>query len=130
MMKSLKNFAVWYLVVSVFFLGFTSKATAGMAPSTPVVLTSWDRNADLDKIQKTLETKIICQRLYELGFSQEEIRSRLTRMSDQQIHEIALRLDTLKVGGDGIGLVVGILVIAILVWVIVYLYGGHKIIVK
>jgi len=128
--KTFRKYIIWHLVVSVLLLGFISGANAGLAPSTPMAAYSWDRDGDLDRIQEILEVKMISQRLDKLGFSEEEIQSRLTCMSDRQIHQLALKLDELKVGGDGFGFIVGILVIVILVWVIVYLYGGHKIVVK
>ena len=128
--KTFRKYIIWHLVVSVLLLGFISGANAGLAPSTPMAAYSWDRDGDLDRIQESLEVKMISQRLDKLGFSEEEIQSRLTCMSDRQIHQLALKLDELKVGGDGFGFIVGILVIVILVWVIVYLYGGHKIVVK
>ncbi len=128
--KTFRKYIIWHLVVSVLLLGFISGANAGLAPSTPMAAYSWDRDGDLDRIQEILEVKMISQRLDKLGFSEEEIQSRLTCMSDRQIHQLALKLDELKVGGDGCLFIVGILVIVILVWVIVYLYGGHKIVVK
>jgi hypothetical protein len=50
-------------------------------------------------------------------------------MTDAQIHQLATNLDEVRVGGDGLGVVIALLVIAILVVVLLQL-TGHKVIVK
>jgi len=80
------------------------------------------------KIQKVLETKVIKDRLEVLGFSQDEIQNRLSGLSDQKLHELSLKIDDLKVGGDGLGIVIALLVIAILVVLLIQL-TGHRVVV-
>ena len=88
-----------------------------------------DRTADIEKIQNVLETKAVRERLKQFGLSHEEIAERLSQLSDEQIHQIALQLDDLRVGQDsGLGVIIAVLVIVILVIVILQL-TGHKIIV-
>jgi len=55
---------------------------------------------------------------------------RLERLNDQQLHQLAQNIDNVKVAGDsGLGIVIGLLVIAILVVLLLQL-TGHKVIVK
>jgi hypothetical protein len=119
----------WYLVFAMFILGIVPKVDAGLAPSEVIALQQVDRQADLAKIQKVIESKMIRERLEQYGLTQEEINARLSQMSDQQIHNFALNLDDLKVGGDGLGIVIALLVIAILVVVLLYL-TGHRVSVR
>lgn len=119
----------WYLVVAMFIIGIAPKVDAGLAPSEVIALAQVDRQADMDKIQKVLETKMIRERLAQYGLTQGEIDTRLAQLSDQQVHNFALQLDDLKVGGDGLGIVIALLVIAILVVILLYL-TGHKVMVK
>lgn len=120
----------WYLVFAMFIIGIVPRVEAGFAPSEAVTLAKVDRAADLEGIQKVLETKIIKERLEKLGFTQDEISNRLSQLSDWQIHQLALQLDDLKVGGDnGLGIVIALLVIAILVVILIQL-SGRRIIVK
>jgi hypothetical protein len=119
----------WYLVIAMVVIGVVPKAFAGFVSSEALNLASADRAADLQKIQKTLETKMVSQRLSDLGFSADEIKARIGQLSDQQIHQCALDLDQMKVAGDGLGFVIGILIIAILVVVLIKLLG-HKIEIK
>jgi hypothetical protein len=120
----------WYLLVAMVILGVTPNVQAGFIPSEAVTLSPADRAADLQKIQKVLETKMVRQRLTDLGFSNEEIQTRMSQLTDQQLHQFALQLDEMKVAGDsGIGIIIGILVIAILVVILVYLLN-HRIVIK
>lgn len=119
----------WYLVVAMFAIGITPRVEAGLAPSQIIAVAHDDRQADLEKIQKLLETKMIRDRLQQYGLTQDEINSRIAQLSDQQLHNFALQIDDLKVGGDGLGVVIALLVIAILVVVLLYL-TGHRVIVK
>lgn len=118
----------WCLVFVMFIFGLVPRVDAGFVPSDILQLANTDRAADLEKIQKVLETKMVRERLEQLGFSSEEINSRLSQLSDQQIHQLALKLDELKVGSDGLGVVIALLVIVILVIIILQL-TGHRVIV-
>ena len=119
----------WYLVFAMFIIGIAPRVDAGFAPSEAISLAQVDRQADLGKIQKVLETKMIRDRLEQYGFTPDEINARLSQLSDQQMHEFALQLDDLKVGGDGFGIIIALLVIAILVVILIYL-TGHRVVVK
>ena len=88
-----------------------------------------DRQQNLDKLQKLLESRVVSQRLSDLGFSQDEISSRLDRLSDEQVHYFASHLESVQTGGDAaLGIIIALLVIAILVVVLLQL-TGHKIII-
>ncbi len=119
----------WYLAIVMFIIGIAPRVDAGLSPSEIIALTQVDRTADLEKIQKILEIKAVSERLMQLGLTQDEVQKRLTQLSDQQIHQIALQLDDLKIGQDDVLLVIiALLVIAILVVVLLKL-TGHKVIV-
>ena len=53
-----------------------------------------------------------------MGLTQEQIDTRLGRMDNQQIHQLAMQIEKQNPAGDA---VVGILVIAILVVLLIYL---------
>jgi hypothetical protein len=119
----------WYLVIAMFIIGIAPRVDAGLAPSEIIALAQVDRDADLGKIQKILETKAIGERLSQFGLTHDEVQKRLAQLSDQQIHQIALQLDDLKIGQDDvIAVIIALLVIAILVVVLLKL-TGHKVIV-
>ena len=129
MQKSIRNWIIWYLVIAMFVIGITPKVYAGFSPSEMIGL-SRERSSDLQKVQKFLEMKMVSERLKEYGLAQDEITARLDQLSDQQIHQLALKVDDLRVAGDeGLGIIVALLVIAILVIILIMLLG-HRIVVK
>ena len=129
MKKTFQNWIIWYLVIAMFVIGITPRVYAGFSPSEVISL-SHERSADLQKVQKFLEMKMVRERLKEYGFGQEEISARLEQLSDQQIHQLALKVDDLTVAADdGLGIIVALLVIAILVVILVLLLG-HKVVIK
>ena len=119
----------WYLVIAMFIIAIAPRVDAGLAPSEVIQLASVERAADLQKIRQTLEMKAVGERLTQLGLTSAEVQQRLSSLSDQQIHQIALQLDDLKIGqSDALGVIIALLVIVILVIVILKL-TGHKVLV-
>lgn len=119
----------WYLVFAMFIIGIAPKVEASFSPSGLVALPHFDRTQDLNKIQQALEGKMVSKRLAELGFSKAEIQSRLSQLSDAQLHQVAQKLNSLKTGGDGFEVLIALLIIVVLVILILQL-TGHKVIVR
>jgi hypothetical protein len=124
-----KKSLTWYLVFALFIISIVPHAEGAFSPSQAIVLSDVQRQADIGKIRAILETKLVSQRLQDLGFSPDEIKERLAFLSDQQLHNYAQQLDDLKAGGDGLGIVIAVLLIILLVIVIMQL-TGHRVIVK
>lgn len=123
MKKKMAKWVTWYMVTVMFFFGLIPRVDAGFSPSEGMVQSQMDRAGDLEKIRKILEVKMIRERLGALGFSQEEIQTKLTQLGDEQVHQLALKLDEMNVGGDGAGAVIIILFLLTLVVLIIYLLG-------
>lgn len=121
MKKKIAKWVTWYMIVAMFLLGITPRVDASISPSEVIGQPQMNRTTDLDKIQKVIEIKMIRERLNALGFSQEEIQTRLTRLSDEQVHQLALNLDELKVGGDEAVAVLIVLVIVAIALLVLYL---------
>jgi hypothetical protein len=124
----LKRCIACYLVVALCIMGFVPSLEASFLPSE-VVTSGSTRTADFDTVQKVLETRLVQQRLQDLGFTPEEIRARIAQLSDAQIHQLAQRLDDLRVGQDGWSVFFGLLAVAALVIIIYYLVT-HKVVVQ
>jgi Family of unknown function (DUF6627) len=127
---------VIYLVVALLAIStFAGPAEAMFVPASPhqdmteATAVSAGRAADLAKIQKAFESKILQQKLMDYGLSPEETMARVKKLSDEQIHQLATNTDSLQAGGDGVDILISLLVIAILVVVLVYLLG-HRIEIK
>jgi len=113
------------LVVVMGLISFMPKVEASFVPSDES-FSSNSRQNDMATIQRALEHKLVKERLKDLGYTDEEIKARLDRLSDAEIHNLAAQLDSLLQAGDGLGVVIALLVIAILVIVILML-TGHRI---
>jgi hypothetical protein len=129
MKKKMAKWVTWYMVAVMFLIGVTPRVDAAFSPSEGLLLLQSDRQSDIQKIQKVLEVKMVVEKLKAFGFTQDEIQARLKQLNDQQIHQMAQKLDELNVGGDGGEVVIAILLIAILVVLIIYL-SGHRVVIK
>jgi len=98
----------------------TSPSIAGMvgSVSSSGFETTEVRMEEIGKIQLALENELVAAKLKAYGFTPEEIRLKLQEMTDDQISLLAQASDDILAGGDGVGLVIGILVIILLVIVI------------
>jgi hypothetical protein len=119
-----------YLVVAMFVIGITPRVYAGFSPSEAISILTFDRSSDLERIRKVLEMKMVGERLKEFGFTPDEIEKKLNQLSDQQVHQLAVQLDELKVGGNGLAWVL-VIVVLIAIGVIVYFYvTGHRVVIE
>ena len=114
------------LVIGIGFVPLESRAMLA-PPGDSMVSPSksgFDRAQDLQAVQAVLEHKVVRQRLLELGLTDEEIDGRLNRLSDAQLHQAAMQINSLLSGGsiDGaLGTILTVLLIILVVVVILIL---------
>jgi len=123
--------AKWTMLLMMLILGIgfvPRDSRAMLAPPDDLVVDSsksgFDRAQDLQTVQAVLEHKVVRQRLLELGLSDEEINGRLNRLSDAQLHQAAMQINSLLPGGslDGaLGTILTVLLIILVAVVIVIL---------
>jgi Family of unknown function (DUF6627) len=111
----------WLLVTAIVPWWFPTEALASLAPAQTTASDSdpgLPRAEDLQKVQRLLENKIVRQRLQDMGLNAEEITARLDRVSDIQMHQLAVQIDALMPGGDDGTLTTIALVLLIVVLVL------------
>lgn len=120
-----KPFVVVYLIGTLIAIStFPGRAEAMFVPAAPQegtvspTQTSGNRAADIARIQVVLESKVVRQKLMDLGLSSEEAMARINKLSDKQIHQFASQLDSLQAGGIGSS---GLIIILLLVIIILLL---------
>lgn len=86
------------------------------------------RDIEIDKIQRAIENQLVKEKLKAYGLTEEEVKEKLSQMSDQQIHMLAQASDRVLAGGDAIGAVIGVLIIVLLIVVILKLLNKEIII--
>jgi hypothetical protein len=113
-----------YLIMALMVLGcLPYDLMAAMIPSEldgSGMASGMNRSADIETIQHVLESKVVAQRLADLGLSIEEVQQSMSKLTTQELHQIASNSDGLQAGGD-LGLIVGVLVVVVLVLLIIFL---------
>lgn len=107
------------LVLSMCWVNAT-RSFAMLAPAISNQVTI-QRGEDLATVQAFLEQKQVTQKLTEFGLTQQEVKSRLSNLSDKQLHQVAMKIDKEHPAADGGGFLVTVLLIGILVLLFVYL---------
>ena len=114
----MRNTALFLILTMSTLVTFTPRAEASLVP-TSMSMVSEGRAQDLGSVQKVLENKAVKARLAALGYTDAEISSKLSMLSDAELHKLSTQLNALDAGGDGLGLIIGILVVVLLVVVII-----------
>jgi hypothetical protein len=78
-------------------------------------------------IQRALEQKLVNERLKDLGYTDDEIKARLDRLSDAEVHGLASQLDSLMPAGSWEAVVLVILLFAIVV-VLYFMWVEKKVV--
>ncbi len=86
------------------------------------------RQQDTATIKTVLEQKLVKQRLKALGYSEDEVKARLDKLSDNELHRFATQLDALTAGGDVLGVLVVILVIVGIIALLLFITGKRVVI--
>jgi hypothetical protein len=122
----------WAVIMALYLLCLSgTPSLAGMIGSVTSrpSIDQETRQQELSVIQRALESELIKAKLEAYGLTPDETRARLLGLSDEQIHLLAQASDNVLAGGDGVEVVIGILVIILLIILILHL-TGHSVIVK
>jgi hypothetical protein len=124
-MSNAKSFVAAYLIGALIAVStFSGRAEAMFVPATPHMdvvspaQTSGERAVDVARIQAALESKVVRQKLLDLGLSSEEAMARINKLSDEEVHQFASRLNSLQAGGQGGPLVIVLLLVIIIILII------------
>ncbi len=106
---------------------FSTPAVAGMIGSVASSDAYHDRgvrDTEIGKIQRALETEIVKEKLKAYGLTSDEINTKLSDLTDEQIHMLAQASDNILAGADdGLGILIAILLIVLIVILVLKLSG-------
>jgi hypothetical protein len=94
-----KGYILYFIVWLISIGGLPSEGMAMLIPPEAATAESTMRDADLQQIQKKLESKLVAQRLSDVGLTPLEVQERLASLTDEQLHQVAQNLDGLQPGG-------------------------------
>lgn len=117
------------VALSIFIIGSIPAKTMAYVVGAEGVESQSSRAADMDRVQRVLESRLVAEKLDQAGLTNTEIKTRLDKLSDSELHQFAGQLDSLYPGGDGLGIIIALLIIVILVIVILKLMD-RKIVIK
>ncbi len=111
-------------VALVFFLfsGIVVPAQAAMI-GTADALSAREDAAVRQKVHRFLEREDVAHHLQAWGVSSEEAQSRVDAMTPEEIRELAARIDQVPAGGDALGLIVAVSIIAFVTLIITDIIG-------
>ena len=117
---------VIYLSLSLIAIStIAGPAEAMFLPSTGEAAglhTAADRAGELQRLQTALESRSIRQRLADYGLTPEEAASKLSGLSDSQVHQLAADLNSVQAGGD---VIIDLVFIALLAVLLIFLLEGR-----
>lgn len=116
------------LALGVFALGSLPREGLAYVVEAQGPLNTATRKADMGRVQRVLEEKLVQERLQSLGLSTGEARARLDKLADEELHSFAKNLDSIYPGGDVTSiLVILLIVLLVMVWLKL---EGKRIIIK
>ncbi|GBC88827.1 MAG: PA2779 family protein [Hydrogenobacter thermophilus] len=129
MTKYLRKRALVLGVAGAFFFMNSVPAIAGLVeskPSSEVIISQ--RDQDMQRVQRALESKLLQEKLKAYGLTKEEIEKKLSQLSDEQLHTLAKASDRVLAGGDGLGVAIAVVVLLILIVILLKLLNKEIII--
>jgi hypothetical protein len=119
-MTSLRRFLAATLIVSITGMGLPLPVQAGMLPTESALAGT---SAARERIASALERRDVRAQLEAYGVNPADVSARIATLSDDEAAQLADRIDTLPAGGDGVGAVVGALVLVFIILLITDILG-------
>jgi hypothetical protein len=83
---------------------------------------------DLETVQHFLESRIVIQKLSDFGMEKEEAMAKVSDLNPEDLHTLASMINKAPAGGDGVGILIGLAVLALIVIIIIKLLDKEIII--
>ena len=109
------------LVLTMSLLAAVPDVHAGFVPSPAPQMQGVERDADMSVISRTLENRIVAERLAALGYDPVEIQDRLALLTDEEARQVAAQMEDITAGGSALGVIIALLLIVLLVILILKL---------
>jgi hypothetical protein len=97
-----KGFIIYFVVWLIAIGCIPAESMAMLIPSDTVLSSpiASTRVADVQHIQAQLESRLVAQRLSDVGLTPSEVQERLASLNDDQLHQVAQNLNGLQPGGE------------------------------
>ncbi len=122
MLHTFNRFIACLLIVCTIGIGLPLPASAGIV-ATGQVTASIER----DKVNSFLARADVQAQLRTHGVDAATAQQRIDALSDQEVAQLAGRIDALPAGGDGVGAVLGFLLVVFIVLLVTDILGLTKV---
>jgi len=125
-MKFVRNFRkplVIFLAPAFLFLTIVWTPAQSAMVGTAQVIQQEDQGSDRDRLNSLFDRKEVRTQLEAWGVDPEIAKVRLDALTDQEVTEIAGRLDRMPAGGDALGAILGAALIVFFVLLITDILG-------
>jgi hypothetical protein len=97
-----KGFIIYFVVWLIAIGCIPIEAMAMLIPSDTALgsPSASTRVVDIQHIQAQLESRLVAQRLSDVGLTPSEVQERLASLNDDQLHQVAQNLNGLQPGGE------------------------------
>jgi hypothetical protein len=112
-----------FLIFSFALLDFSVQTANALIVDTSTVIAVQQESANRDRVAAFLGRDDVQQVLVQHGVNADEAQQRVASLSDTELAKLAGQIDQLPAGGDGVGAVVGAVVLIFLVLLITDLLG-------
>jgi hypothetical protein len=123
MRRILIRFMSVFLIFSFALLDFSVQTANALIVDTSTVIAVQQESANRDRVAAFLGRDDVQQVLVQHGVNADEAQQRVASLSDTELAKLAGQIDQLPAGGDGVGAVVGAVVLIFLVLLITDLLG-------
>ena len=121
-MDSIRRVIAITLTLCLMGAGFPTNAYAAMVPSDAAI-----SGQDRDRIAGMLDRADVRLQLESLGVKPADLSARIASLTDAEAAQVARRLDQLPAGADGVGALLGAVVLVFLILLITDILGLTKV---
>lgn len=100
------------LSVSLLNMGMMGAATAAIVDTSALVAT--DRDADLGAIRAQLERADVREQMQQMGVDAAAVEQRIARLSNHELHQLAVDMRNAPAGGDALALIGAVFVVLLI----------------
>lgn len=91
---------------------------ASLVPTTTVIEQSYNVPSQRDQVSAFIAREDVRQELQNMGLNPDEATARVAALSDQEISQIAAKIDEMPAGQDAVGAIVGAAIVIFVVLLI------------
>jgi len=110
----LKKLVVALMVCNILFLGLTPAAEARLI-GTQEALQKTQREEQLTRINSVLLRNEVQEQMVAYGVEPKDVKDRLAVLTDEELRQLANRLQDMPAGGDSVLAVVGIIFVVLII---------------